>query len=219
MGRHDKEMDVESLQKSGHRRGRCLDVFLVGSVIFLFVAVAVVTAGGLMLVMQLHSKQDAPRPYFEYQASQQTGQTPDSTFKAQNFAYLEALSSELRTSTVKLDSIPYGTGTSVGSNFEFDSQQHSLTPKEAGTYFIYIELSLTCTHNCSSGHLSVHVGDKLTCEVELPDRVDSTPVSRKCWTVSQLQKEKLLTQMTVPKELENWKLELGSSGLGMFLVG
>lgn len=115
--------------------------------------------------------------------------------------------------------VSYSAGKSVGSNFVFNEEQHSLTPVKAGTYFIYIELNLTCTYTCNKGLLSVRVGDKLTCEVELPDMADTTPVSKKCWMVSQLDGQRLLTQMTVPKEgLENWRLELSGSRLGMFLV-
>lgn len=113
--------------------------------------------------------------------------------------------------------VPYGAGNSVGSNFEFDEDQHSLKLLREGTYFMYIDLNLTCTYNCAPGLLSVRVDNKLTCEVELP--ADSTHVSKKCWTVSQIDEQKLLTQMTVPKKgLQNWKLELSGSGLGIFLV-
>lgn len=221
MGHQDKNMDIESLQKSGRRRGSCLDVFLVMSIIFLFVAVTVVAAGGVMVVMELRSKLESTRPPYEFQSSKQTGPTPDPAYKMQNFAYLEAISSELKTSTMHWAPVSYADGNSVGSNYNFDADQHSLTPKQKGTYFIYIELNITCTSNCSKGLLSMHVadyqGDKLTCEVELSPL--SRHVSRKCWTVSQLDDEKLVTQMTVPKEgLQNWKLVLSGSGFGMFHV-
>lgn len=215
-------MDIESLQKSGRRRGSCLDVFLVMSIIFLFVAVTAVAAGGVMVVMELRSKLDSTRPSPEFQTAKQTGDTPDPAYKMENFAYLEAFSSDLKTSTMHWASVAYGEGTSVGSNYLFDENQHSLTPKRKGTYFMYIELSLTCTFDCTGGLLNVRVandqGDKLTCEVELP--AHSRRVSRKCWTVSQLDgDQKLVTQMTVPKEgLQNWKLELHASGFGMFHV-
>lgn len=42
MGQHTAEIDVESLQRTGRQRRTCLDVFLVTSIIFLFLAVAAV---------------------------------------------------------------------------------------------------------------------------------------------------------------------------------
>lgn len=114
--------------------------------------------------------------------------------------------------------VAYGTGDSVGSKFEFDRDQHSLKPRQTGNYFIYTELKLTCTYQCKAGLLRVMVGDKLTCEVELPEKADTIPVSKKCWTVSLVEGEGLVTKMIAPKELQNWRLEMNSSGLGMFLV-
>lgn len=212
-------MDVESLQKSDRRRGSCLDVFLVMSVIFLFVAVAAVAVGGFMAVIELRSKLEPARPSFGSEASKQSGDAPDTAYKMQNFAYLEATSSELKTSTMQWAPVSYGTGTSVGSNFLFDAQQNSLKPEKEGTYFMFIDLNLICTFNCTAGRLTVRVDDKLTCEVELPAVADTIPMSRKCWAVSRIDGQKLLTQMTVPKEgLQDWKLDLSSSRFGMFLV-
>lgn len=120
---------------------------------------------------------------------------------------------------MRWDVVEHGNGTSKGHLYDFDLEHNSLQPKRAGVYFIYVNLNLTCTHqgHCSSGRLTVQVGNKLTCEVDL--RSEEAPVTRKCWTVSHVNKQKLLAQMTVPKtELTNWKLELKGSGLGMFLV-
>lgn len=214
MGHQSK--DVESLQESGRRRGSCLDIFLVVSVVSLFVTLAALTAGGLMVVMDLRSQLKPPR---EVHPPNLGGDAPSPTNKAQRYAYLEATSSTLKNSTMSWAKVYHGSWESVGSNFDFDQTQHSLRPKQEGTYFMYIDLNLTCTYtnNCNAGLLKVHVGDKLTCEVELP--VHSASVSRKCWTVSWLSDEKLFTQMTVPEGgLNNWKLELNSSGFGVFLV-
>ncbi|XP_074485238.1 uncharacterized protein LOC141764158 [Sebastes fasciatus] len=221
MGHQDKEMDAESLQKkSSGRRLSCLDVFLVVSVLFLFVSLSAVAVGGLLAVMELRAKlEPLTHPHVHPKASRMTGDTPDPAYKMQNFAYLEAKSSELKTSTMHWDAVDYATGTSVGSNFLFDAEQHLLKAKQFGIYFIYIDLNLTCTGTCDAGLLIVRLDDKLTCEVELPEMADITPVSRKCWTVSRLEGQKLLTQMTVPENgLTDWKLELKGSGLGMFLV-
>ncbi|KAK5866252.1 hypothetical protein PBY51_020458 [Eleginops maclovinus] len=219
MSHQDKAMDVESLQKSGRRRGSCLDVFLVVSIMFLLVAVTALAGGGVMVVMNLRSELVTPRISSDSKTSELIGDQPDSAYKTQNFAYLEATSSTLQTSTMQLAPVDYAAGKSVGSKFEFDKDTHWLKAKQVGTYFIYINLNLTCNYQCNAGLLSVSLGDKLTCEVELPVHADTTPVSRKCWTVSWLDGQKLLTQMTVPKgDLQNWRLELQSSGIGMFLV-
>lgn len=130
---------------------------------------------------------------------------------------------ELNNSTMQWAPVNFDAQTSVGSNFLFDAAQHSLMAKKTGIYFIYIDLNLTCTYKCNGGLLSVSVGDKLTCKVELPEKADSTPVTRKCWTVSELKgnvtEQRLLSQMTVPeKALKYWRLEQSGSGFGMFLV-
>lgn len=117
------------------------------------------------------------------------------------------------------DVVEHGNGSSKGNLFTFNPDHHSLQPRQAGVYFIFVYLNLTCTlrGGCGSGRLSVHVGDKLTCEVDLG--AEAAQASRKCWTVSQVSQQKLLAQMTVPRSgLTNWKLELKGSGLGMFLV-
>lgn len=124
----------------------------------------------------------------------------------------------LNNSTMHLKPIPYGEETSVGRNFEFDANQKCLMPKKAGTYFIYMDLNLTCTHKCNAGHLRVHVGNKLTCEMELPTLANSAVVSKRCWAVRPFDTQKLFAQMTVSEGLEYWSLTLGSSGMGIFLI-
>lgn len=80
-------MDVESLQKSGRRRGSCLDIFLVVSIMFLFVAVAAVAAGGVMVVEELRSKLESPHPVeclhppAESHTSELIGGTPAPAYK------------------------------------------------------------------------------------------------------------------------------------------
>lgn len=126
-------------------------------------------------------------------------------------------SGKLENATMKWASVKHGEGSSVQDNFDFVESQHSLMPKKTGTYFIYISVNLACIHKCGPGTVSFKVGDKLTCDVELT--ADRTSVSKKCWNVSPLTAEGLVTQMIVPKEgLENWKLILPGSGLGMFLI-
>ena len=112
----------------------------------------------------------------------------------------------------------YGEGNSVGSNFHWDSDQNSLKPHKEGIYFVYINLSLTCTSStCRAGLLRLTMDDKLTCEVELTS--NKTSESKKCWTVKPLHGQRLNIQMNVLKDkLENWKLDLPNSGFGIFLV-
>ncbi|XP_008286754.1 uncharacterized protein LOC103362231 [Stegastes partitus] len=216
MGQQSK--DVESLQESGRRRGSCLDIFLVVSVLSLFVTLAALTAGGLMVVMELRSDLKTMRKIPEVAGPLKLeGGPPSPTNKTQNYAYLEPTSVKLRNSTMSWAHVNHGTWTSVGRNFEFDQRQHSLKPKQEGNYFMYVDLSIECVFQCKTGLLRVSIGDKFTCEVELP--ANSAPVSRKCWTVSWLGDEKLSAQMTVSEGgLENWKLVLPKSGFGVFLV-
>lgn len=216
IGPPNKAMDVESLQSSGRRRGSFLDVCLVASVVFLFVAVAAVAVCGAMFVTKLQTNLESPPP----NASRLTGDAhTNSGYKMQNFVYLTPDSSSLQTSTMKWREVKYGAGGSVGSNFVFEPIQDSLRPRQEGHYFMYINLNLTCVHICKSGVLRVQVGDKLTCELELPEVADSVTVTKKCWTVSRLEEQGLITQMTTPNAgMENWRLDLNNSGFGMFLV-
>lgn len=213
-------MDAESLQKSERRRGRCLDVFLVVSVVLLFAIVTALAVGGVICVMELRSKlnvvplPDQSKPTFV--ASQLTGGT---SYKRENFVYLQANSSELKNRTVLLRLIHDGEGTSVGNQYTFNEVQSSLLPKKEGTYFMYIQLNFTCNKTCNKGVLTVTFGDELTCEVKLPHKNDSTSETKKCWTVSQVKKQRLNSQMTIKEgKLENWSLDLNTSGVGMFLV-
>lgn len=139
-------------------------------------------------------------------------------FRSIHSKFVSPFAGDLMNSTMPWEVVDYGEGTSKGNLFEFNQKQNSLQTKRAGMYFIYVVLNLTCTHrnHCTPGRLHVQVGDKLTCEVELQSEQH---VTKKCWTVSKVESEKLLAQMTVPKTgLTNWKLDLKGSGLGMFLV-
>ncbi|XP_077427314.1 uncharacterized protein LOC144055315 [Vanacampus margaritifer] len=217
LGQLPKDMDMECQQKRSRDRVRCLDVCVVTSIIVLLAALTAMAAVCVPVLITLQSEVHRLKVH---SGNKGEGSTPTTTaYKMQNFALLEAISSRLENSNVQWDSVHYGAGKSVGSNFHFDANQHSLSPRHAGTYFIYLNLNLTCTsYNCSAGLFSVHVGDKLSCQVKL--QKESLQESKKCWTVSWLDgKTPLLTYMSVPKEgLQNWKLELVGSNLGMFLV-
>ncbi|XP_061588060.1 uncharacterized protein LOC133452616 [Cololabis saira] len=217
MAHQTPKLDVESLQTSERHRGKCLDIFLLTSVLFLFVAVTSLAVVGGMVVMRLQSNQE-PRLHIIPEGSQRlTGHTPSPAYKMQNVAYLGAESSVLDNGTLKWATIKYGEGTSVGSNFEFNPNQHSLRPKQAGTYFIYISVNVSCSFKCKAGKLRLIVSDKLSCDVDLT--ANTASVSKKCWTVTRLNGEGLITSTIVPKEgLKDWKLELPGSQFGMFLV-
>ena len=134
-----------------------------------------------------------------------------------NYMCLSPPAGDLQNGPMQWAPVYYGPSVSVGSNFKFDSDPPSLTPKQMGIYFMYIELNFTCTYKCQAAVLSVHVGDELTCEVQLP--ANNRSVTKKCWTVSQMNGQSLHTQMTIPEGgLSSWKLELKGSGFGMFLM-
>ncbi|CAG5928911.1 unnamed protein product, partial [Menidia menidia] len=201
------ELDVESLQKSGQRRRACLDAFLVGSVMLLFVAVSALTAGGLMVLKRLEGQKKI-QPY-GFQPENLKGVTPSPAYKASK--------SELDNATMTFAEVEYGAGTSVGSNFDWNGHQNSLQPKKKGVYFVYLTLSVSCTHECNAGLLRMTVDDILTCDVEL--EANKTSASKTCWTVSGLQGQRLSAQMRVLNDkLGNWKLVLKDSSLGIFLV-
>lgn len=107
---------------------------------------------------------------------------------------------------------------SVGPNFRFGEDTNLLTPLIEGNYFMFVKVNLTCVHRCAAGRLRLDVGDKLSCELLLP--VGTDMVSKQCWTVQRLGRKGLQTTMTVfsEQQLENWKLEADTSGVGMFLV-
>lgn len=115
---------------------------------------------------------------------------------------------------------------SVGDDFRFNEDHSSLTPQREGNYFVFVKVNLTCVHKCPAGLLRLDVGGKMSCELRLPDKADTALVSKQCWTVQRLGTEGLQTDMTVFSEgqqdnyrLDNWRLELETSGWGMFLVG
>lgn len=209
-------MDVESQLKA--RRGRWLDTCLVLSVLVLFAALAALAAAGVLVVRNLQSR--LPHAHPEFEMSKVTGNAPDNKFKMENYAYLETNSSELSDRNMLWDAVSFLDGQSVGSFYKFDSRQQSLQVKQAGTYFMYLELNVTCTYRCDPGRFSVQVLDKLNCEVDLPMHNSSEPFTKQCWTVSMLPADTyLLPQMTVSNgRMPSWKLHSKGTGFGIFLV-
>lgn len=125
---------------------------------------------------------------------------------------------ELLNRTVTLSERLDGHSRSVGPSFRFGEDSSLLTPLIEGNYFMFVKVNLTCVHRCKAGRLRLDVSDKLSCEILLPVKTDR--VSKQCWTVQRLGRKGLQTTMTVfsEEQLENWKLEQDTSGLGMFLV-
>lgn len=217
------EMDVESLVNSARSRGRCLNVCLVASVISLFLAIAAVAVIGTVAILELQksltlrSSVDVSSVHGAVAGIR--GDTQSAVYKMQNFAYLQANASPLKNGKLSFSPMNYGSGNSLGSLFNYIESQHIVQPTRSGSYFLYLDLNITCLARCKPGHLTVTVSDKLTCRVELQEWAESTPVTRKCWAVSRIEAgERLQALMAVSENgLENWKLE-NSSELGLFLV-
>lgn len=227
MASKSETMDMESQQKKGARRGRWLDSCLVLSVIVLFAGLTSLAVAGVLVVRDLQSKLQHQRAHPEFKTSKVIGSAPDSTFKMLNFAYLEYSSSVLKNHTMPLHEVSYLAEKSVGSNYEFNSVQHTLKVKQKGSYFVYVELNVTCVGSCNPGHFRVQLSasesnsDTLHCDVHLSAQDTQQPQQKKCWTVTTLKENTtLLSQMSLPQgPLPHWKLVLRGSGFGMFLVG
>ncbi|XP_059902686.1 uncharacterized protein LOC132453759 [Gadus macrocephalus] len=209
-------MDVESLKKSGSSRVRCLDAFLVVSIVLLFAAVGVLTVG--LFFGTKAETASSPQPY-----------ASDVGDKMQNVAYLKPHLRNLENGTMRWTAVSRGAGNSVGSLFDFNPDHHSIRTTRDGQYFIYIELKLNCstTPVCDAGRFTVSIGDsrdsrdsRLTCNFELPEWKETTPVYRKCWQVTRMDKEmRLVTQMTAQQQLNKWTIDVAASEQGIYLVG
>ncbi|KAL1005447.1 hypothetical protein UPYG_G00059260 [Umbra pygmaea] len=215
-------MDVESQMDSVRPRGRCLDIFLVGTVIFLFLTVSAGFVLGSGAIMQLQSKLDGLIPVPTEPL------TTDPTYKMQNVAYIQPENSELKKGTMSWVAFNYGETSSVSNLYFYDNKQHTLRLKQDGYYFLYLDLNFTCTGKCLNVTLTINVTNNnknmLTCKVDLPkwSPGQMNTVTHKCWTVKQLtSNSKLLSHMEVSTDTEKalWKLEHSNSAMGVFLVG
>ncbi|TRY86112.1 hypothetical protein DNTS_030194 [Danionella cerebrum] len=219
--------DVESQRSSGGRSRR-LDAFLLGSVITLFLMLGLEFAGALLAAKHFEDKINA-RKSEKTPESASFGKLTDSAspaFRMHTFAHLEATKDELKSGVMKWEPIKYGEGQSVGSLYIFNHKQGSLRVKEAGSYFIYIQLSVRCLYRCSSGEFSVSLYsdniEKLTCALSLPAQPENgtAPFSHTCWQVVTFPEKgsKLLVKAEVKGDPEHWRLQMQSSGFGMFQV-
>ncbi|XP_051560135.1 uncharacterized protein LOC127444663 [Myxocyprinus asiaticus] len=222
--------DVESQSSGARSRSRCLDTFLTVSVIALFIMFIVALAAALLFVKHIESEMNARTTQdSDGQKGPLEMVAPGAAYKMQNFAYLRATNSQLKENVMEWESIPYGKGQSIGSMYSYEKNQRVLNVNEAGSYFLYVQLTFSCTHICPAGQFTTSFYNQdnkkqLTCTVSLPKMPDmngSLPVSRTCWHVITLpeQKSRLLAKTEFSEQtLNNWKLDLNDSGFGMFLV-
>ncbi|XP_056313299.1 uncharacterized protein LOC130228823 [Danio aesculapii] len=230
--------DVESQSPATRSRSRCLDTFLVGSVIALFLMFGVAIAGALFFANHIERKMNA-RSSGESQESRSLASILDQTssYKMQSFAYLEATNSQLETGVMPWKPVNYGEIQTVGSLYSFNQVQQALTVKEQGSYFLYVTLTFSCTHVCEpaqfdvifpkeSSH-AVKPGEQhawLTCSVQLSqdEGRENATVSKTCWNVITFteNENRLLAKAKTDfkHKQHNWKLELNHSGFGIFLI-
>ncbi|KAI7810911.1 uncharacterized protein LOC130552934 [Triplophysa rosa] len=219
--------DVES-QSAARPRGRCLDTFLITSVVALFVMFLAGLGGALLFARYLESEMEArmtPKSNGQVVA-QIADKLSENSYKGQNFAYLRATNSELKNGTMMWEPIAYGDGQSMGALYNYDKRQSVLNVAASGSYFLYVQLNFSCVHVCPQARFTVKFKDqnantRLTCSVSLPS--GTQPVSHTCWSVVTLSEKdsRLLagTEFTEFSEpFHNWKLELNDSGFGMFRV-
>ncbi|XP_061888585.1 uncharacterized protein LOC133639352 isoform X1 [Entelurus aequoreus] len=217
-------MDIECQEQKRRRCGACC---LVGSILVLCAAVACVTVLVQLQCAAVHFGGPTPSPDDQCLCQDLVNGVVCSPMVQRNWtkrgvqnpnvAYLEAKSSKLVSSTMLWESVKQGSTDSVGSNFEFRPGQGVLEPKLEGTYLIHLNLNLSCTSSCSPGRLTVLVGDKPSCEVEL---AHSTREIKRCCVKTWMDRNTpLLAKMKVPKDgLQNWKLELIGSNFSMLLL-
>ncbi|XP_051993165.1 uncharacterized protein LOC127651404 [Xyrauchen texanus] len=222
--------DVESQSSGARSRSRCLDTFLTVSVIALFVMFIFALAVALPFAINIGSEMSALKTRdAEGQKNALGMDAPEAAYKMQNFAYLRATNSELTKGVMDWESILYGKGQSIGSMYSYDKNQRVLNVNKAGSYFMYVQLTFSCTHICPSGQFTTSIYNRddkkqLTCTVSLPETPGmngSAPVSRTCWHVITLpdQQSRLIAKTEFSKQtLNHWKLELNDSGFGIFLV-
>ncbi|XP_039539796.1 uncharacterized protein LOC120487624 [Pimephales promelas] len=219
--------DVESQSRS---RGRRLDAFLIGSVIALFLMFAGALAGALWFAKHIENELNE-RKTRESESEASTGprnmhlsDTGDA-YKMQNFAYLRAIKSELKSENMAWEGFAYGNTHTIGSLYSYDKSQKALDVKNSGSYFVYVQLSLFCNGICSPGKFTVsfynHLNSKeLSCTVSLPEGTKPEPISKTCWHVVTFPENgnRLMAKSEVQDSLGDWSLLVNDSGFGMFLV-
>lgn len=131
---------------------------------------------------------------------------------------------KLKSGVMAWESIAYGSGQTIGSLYSFDQKQNVLNVNESGSYFLYVQLTFSCTGICPSDQFTVSFYNQrnsveLTCTVSLPKWSEETPISKTCWRVVTFPEDgNRLVAKSQFKETLDWKLEMNDSGFGMFLV-
>ncbi|XP_016382089.1 uncharacterized protein LOC107719225 isoform X2 [Sinocyclocheilus rhinocerous] len=219
--------DVESQSPAVRSRSRCLDTFLTVSVIALFLMFMVALAGALYFAKHIEDEINARTTRrLDGSADALVAPFPETgnAYKMQNFAYLRAIESKLKSGVMAWESIAYGKSRTIGSLYSYDKKQNVLNVNESGSYFLYVQLTFSCTEICPSGQFTVSFhnqrnSEELTCTVSLPKWSEETPISKTCWRVVTFpeNRNRLFAKSQFNGTLD-WKLELNDSGFGMFLV-
>ncbi|XP_042614864.1 uncharacterized protein LOC109088351 [Cyprinus carpio] len=220
--------DVESQSPAARSRSRCLDTFLTVSVIALFLMFMVAGSGALYFAKHIKDEIDA-RTTRRSDGSANALVAPfaktGNAYKMENFVYLRATESELKTGVMAWETFAYGKGQTIGSRYSYEEKQNVLNIKEGGTYFLYVQLNFSCTGRCPSGQFTVsfynkHNSEELSCTVSLPVWSEEAPHSQTCWRVVTFpeNENRLMAKSQTEGTLDNWKLEMNDSGFGMFLV-
>ncbi|KAK2818322.1 hypothetical protein Q7C36_022255 [Tachysurus vachellii] len=221
--------DVESLQPVPRQRSRCLDVFLLCSVIILFVMVLSGLALGFWVIKDLRAEMKPPFGQLEGIKSPIISDIPktiESSYKAQNFAYFIPQTGEVKNASMLWKPIEYLNSSTIGSSYSFEPTNGVLTVNRDASYFLYTQLNLTCVHRCGKGTLSVTFENNkneelLTCSLHLPKMPStSNHVVEKCWTVIPhlVKGTRLNARMHGFVAPQGWSLDLNHSGFGMFLI-
>lgn len=131
---------------------------------------------------------------------------------------------EVKGGVMQWEPIPYGTHSTMGALYAYDPSHRALTVGRAGSYFMYVQLNISCLSTCKNESLTLSFTDQynseqLSCTVKLQSK-HPEPVMHKCWTVMpHLEKNsRLLGKILSSTDLKQWKLEPNSSGFGIFLV-
>ncbi|XP_059407701.1 uncharacterized protein LOC132142079 [Carassius carassius] len=222
--------DVESQSPAARSRGRCLDTFLTVSVIALFFMFMVALAGALYFAKHIEDEiNKRTTRHLDGSADALVAPFPETgnAYKMQNFAYLRATESELKSGVMAWESIAYGRGQTIGSLYSYDKKQNVLNVNESGSYFLYVQLTFSCAGICPSGpsdQFTVSFNNRLnnvelTCTVSLHEWREDTPISKTCWRVVTFPEngERIVAKSQF-KGSSDWKLEMNDSGFGMFLV-
>lgn len=119
----------------------------------------------------------------------------------------------------------YGKTHTIGSLYSYDKSHKALDVTYSGSYFLYVELSLSCTGICSPGIFNVsfynrHDSKEFSCTVLLPKVNGSEPVRRTCWHVVTFPEDgnRLMAKSEIQGSLDDWSLLFNDSGFGIFRV-